>query len=1049
MRLNLARMWTGVAALLCLAGRPAVSAPAAKLAALIFSGQNNHDWKTTTPALKQALEASGRFTVDVTEHPEQCTAEQLARYDVVVSNWNAWGNAAVKEWPEATRQAMLNFVRDGKGLVVVHAGGSSFYDWPEYQQMVGASWNLQGTNHGAPHRFYVRVTDPANPVTHGMRIFLTRDELWNRTGIHGGAKPMASAFSSKESGGSGAEEPVAFALTFGKGRTFALVLGHDAQAMASGGFRALLCRGAEWAATNEVTLPAGDVSLSPEELEFVLADVAKYKGGDRRDPLWMLEFHCGAVANTPKAAATAERLAAFVADANAGLDGRRWACKQLSRVGGAAQVPALAKLIPDKDMGTYARFALERIPGEEPLAAMRQALQEATGLLRIGLMSSLAGRRDAKAVPLFAQAAKDADPAVAGAAIEGLGRIGTAEALQALQAQEAALPANLKTGHVRALLRCADALVTAGQPEKAKPVYQKLLAAGQPDWARAAAFAGLVSCDPAGSGPVLAAALKGEDQVVRRAAARLLRAPGSDKLVRAAAAQLDALPADVQAQVIGLVEARGDATALSAVTRAAASPDGTVRKAAISALGALAGAEAVPVLAKAAEAADREERSLAGEALARLRGKGVEGAILMAAGKAQPPAQRELIRALVARGAKAQVPALLALAEGNADAREEAVTAVGELGDVQAAPRMLAMLEKAGDERAALETALVSVCTRGGSAAPVLAVLPRATGAYRLSLLGILGQVGGADALAALRQAAKSPDADVKLAAIKALSGWADGAPLDDLVAAATAGGDARCRILALRGVAQLTPLAAKERDPDKVLEGVTRALGAADRPEEKKQLISAIGSIPCLGALKAAAAALKEPAVSEEAGLAAMQVADAIWRQSQPEAAAVAKQLQEAQSPAIRERAAALLLKISKADNLALGAVATSPDGLDKDGAAGGDQAAIDGDPATYWDEEDGKDLYILRVQLQVPATVAVLRIMGYQHQNYAPKDFEILCDDKVVKKVTNAQYDNNLLTVAIPPTKCSTVELRITGYYGQSPAIRELELYSKAPGQ
>ena len=36
---------------------------------LIVDGQNNHDWKSTTPLLQKALESSGRFTVDVATSP--------------------------------------------------------------------------------------------------------------------------------------------------------------------------------------------------------------------------------------------------------------------------------------------------------------------------------------------------------------------------------------------------------------------------------------------------------------------------------------------------------------------------------------------------------------------------------------------------------------------------------------------------------------------------------------------------------------------------------------------------------------------------------------------------------------------------------------------------------------------------------------------------------------------------------------------------------------------------------------------------------------------
>jgi hypothetical protein len=43
---------------------------------------------------------------------------------------------------------------------------------------------------------------------------------------------------------------------FGKGRCFALLLGHDARTMQNAGFQALLVRGTEWAATGKVTVSA-------------------------------------------------------------------------------------------------------------------------------------------------------------------------------------------------------------------------------------------------------------------------------------------------------------------------------------------------------------------------------------------------------------------------------------------------------------------------------------------------------------------------------------------------------------------------------------------------------------------------------------------------------------------------------------------------------------------------------------------------------------------------------------------------------------------------
>lgn len=231
---------------------PLASLGATPLRVLILSGQNNHDWSATTPVLRKILERQERFVVDVTEHPEACTADTFARYDILLSNWNGWGQGAVTNWPSATRAAFLDFIRRGRGLVVVHAGSSSFYDWPEYQEVTGGSWDLERTGHGAVHEFEVRIADPGHPITRGLGAFRTTDELWHRTGFQPGVHVLATAFSNTEQGGSGAQEPVAVTTRFGKGRTFFLVLGHDVAAMRSPGFETLLVRGTEWVAAGVV-----------------------------------------------------------------------------------------------------------------------------------------------------------------------------------------------------------------------------------------------------------------------------------------------------------------------------------------------------------------------------------------------------------------------------------------------------------------------------------------------------------------------------------------------------------------------------------------------------------------------------------------------------------------------------------------------------------------------------------------------------------------------------------------------------------------------------
>ena len=88
------------------------------LRVLILSGRSNHNWKQTTPELLKLYQDSPRFVADVTEDPTTCTADVLAKYDVLVSNWCAWPDVNGRQWGPQAEKAFLDFVRSGKGFVV-------------------------------------------------------------------------------------------------------------------------------------------------------------------------------------------------------------------------------------------------------------------------------------------------------------------------------------------------------------------------------------------------------------------------------------------------------------------------------------------------------------------------------------------------------------------------------------------------------------------------------------------------------------------------------------------------------------------------------------------------------------------------------------------------------------------------------------------------------------------------------------------------------------------------------------------------------------------
>ncbi|AKJ65245.1 ThuA domain-containing protein [Kiritimatiella glycovorans] len=225
----------------------------ARVKVLLVSGQNNHQWEASLPVLLDILKSGGIFAVDVTLRPQDLEPGDFEPYDVLISHWNGWGpRAKVTDWPGPTQRAYLDFVREGGGHVVVHAGSSSFYDDPEFQKLYGATWKRGQTGHGPVHEFEVRIANPDHPVTRGMEGFTTKDELWHRPGVQPGVTVLTEAYSSKDQRGTGEWEPSAMVNDFGAGRNFVLLLGHNAHPMRNEGFGRLLRRGTEWAATGEV-----------------------------------------------------------------------------------------------------------------------------------------------------------------------------------------------------------------------------------------------------------------------------------------------------------------------------------------------------------------------------------------------------------------------------------------------------------------------------------------------------------------------------------------------------------------------------------------------------------------------------------------------------------------------------------------------------------------------------------------------------------------------------------------------------------------------------
>jgi hypothetical protein len=244
-------------------------APKPKLQALVITGQNTpgHDWRATTPVLRKLLEDTGRFEVRVTEEFRGGGPETLAPYDVVILSYYD-GRKPELRWGERADAALLNYVRSGKGLVVYHFATAAFDGWTEYEKLCGANWRPDHGHHSARHDYVVTIRDPQHPITRGMKATFPEenDELYAnlKWQPEGAFHVLATAWDDhalytpgekQPVPGPGLDQPMLWTVNYGAGRVFVTALGHDADAMKLPGFIATLTRGAEWAATGDVTIP--------------------------------------------------------------------------------------------------------------------------------------------------------------------------------------------------------------------------------------------------------------------------------------------------------------------------------------------------------------------------------------------------------------------------------------------------------------------------------------------------------------------------------------------------------------------------------------------------------------------------------------------------------------------------------------------------------------------------------------------------------------------------------------------------------------------------
>ena len=607
------------------------------------------------------------------------------------------------------------------------------------------------------------------------------------------------------------------------------------------------------------------------------------------------------------------------------------ACARLKWIGTARCVPALSTLLTDRDLSHSARYALESMPGAEAETALLQALAKASGSNQVGLINSLAVRQDPEAVEALGKLLSDADANAACAAAMALGRIGGPQGLRALQASwDTSASGPLHEAEADGLLACANGLLAEEKEPAALVVFQKLYDTAKTDKIRQAAFCGVLLSSGRAGIALMSKAMAGNDGASQTAALQVAAEMEGRPVTRALADLLSKVKPPVQIALLECLDRRSDSFCLPGVEQMVKSTNLDVRLAAIKAAGDLGDGSVAALLAEKASETTGAEKNAARQALLDLRRGKVTPSLLKDLTNAAPAVKAELVWAIGGRGDKSAVPKLLELARSpDADSRANSLQALASLcSQAQLADLVQLVVQSTNeDARAQAADTLSSVCQRIESRSghcdtdALVKALRTASVEARIALLPVCSGLSEAPAREALRAALNDSELRVSEAAVRALCDTRDGELLPDLLKACqgyyvhSKSDVIKQQTLAFRGyIRLLTQEESVKLSNEQRVASLHKLLEMQPNADEKRLVLSGLGSIPDTKALALASPMLDDPVVKAEAAQAVIQIAEALPADGAEEAAAaLTKVLASNPDPSIQSSAEEARKKILK----------------------------------------------------------------------------------------------------------------------------------------
>ncbi|MGI8906149.1 MAG: HEAT repeat domain-containing protein [Candidatus Sumerlaeaceae bacterium] len=591
------------------------------------------------------------------------------------------------------------------------------------------------------------------------------------------------------------------------------------------------------------------------------------------------------------------RLVAVAANPQYSVAARELTLRRIPYVARESDVHGLFPLLGDTNakIAEMTRYALAPIPGASISKAFRETATLSTNeTLTAGLINALGSRKDGASVRFIADYTGNSSPVIASAAMNALGKIGTQDAASRLRTILNAADETAKGQVGSALAECAANLAANGNREPARSIYESLLKVKGSYGFRLFAFTGYANLSRNPSEVALKTLLSG-DADLHSAAGTLLATAKDRALNQKLAAAIKGQKPETQIALLGIAQSRHAREAMVPARELLSSQTTATRSAAIAALGTVGDKSVVVDLLKIAANKEDEFAEQARTSIDQLAAPGVDDFLIRLI---DPHGGREVTGAAIAetveaiqaigrREVTAAVPILLENAEVRQDEslQAESYNALSKSARAEDSRVLLALSYQITSQtvRTKADKALLAAVRKiepaeSQSAFLVDAIKPAPSSEARISILKLLGKLGGENSYRALKEFLTSEDQPIKDTVIRAIADFPTAEPIHDLMAIARDGSAEEVhKVLALRGAARMLGIESK-RETSETVELARAMLELAATDEDKKLVISSLAEVKQPGIIELIAPSLDTEALAAETRAAILKLAPHVW---------------------------------------------------------------------------------------------------------------------------------------------------------------------------